>query len=281
MKELISEDGGRHCYGSEFVEAQLEVLTPLQEFFSQFGAIVISGCAITDGGGGTWDIAEGIVGILHADGYKLARWAGDTGLTLPGYMTINKTTQTGDYGPTGSIVVKDVADTYTAAFTSGAPVANNDTELVIPDQPTQPKKFVNGLTKISNVAQQTFNFNITEAEGTINIITNKAARLAYIKGNIDFKAIAGWATDVLPITLVAKATVVANAVVGAEMDAMGERHWPAMQVQGSGSLIADNAGHPINSVNMRWTGAGIVVDARKTSGTNYSVYFNAVVPLDL
>lgn len=281
MKELISEDGGRHCYGSEFVEAQAEVLQPLQGFFEQFGAIVISGCEITDGGGGTWDIAAGIVGIEHADGYKLARWAGDTGLTLPGYMTISKTTQTGNYGQPGSITVQDVSDTYTAIYTQGAPVANNDTELVIPDQPFQPNSFIQGFKKLSNVTQQTFAFNITEAEGTVYIIVNKSARLAYIKGNIDFKNIAGWTFGVMELTLVPKATVVANALVGTEMDGMGERHWTAMQVQSTGGLVADTGGHPINSVNMRWGALGIMVDARKTSGTAYSVYFNAVVPLDL
>lgn len=286
MQELFSDSGVRHCFGDDFVIAQAEALEPLQQLLSNFGAVIVSGCAVTPAGGGAYDIAAGIVAIRHADGFKVARFAGVSAVNLPGIITITKTTQTGNYGPTGSITVKDISYTYTAGYTFSAPIANNDTELVVPDPPAQPKRLTQGLTALTNTTKQTFNISTADAEGYINIVVNRAARLMYINGSIEFKNVAAWAFPVTEIELVSNASLSAYALT---LSNAGElafdstfKVWQGITLHNTGALPEGTGGYPISSVNIKMTGNTIIAEARKTvSGAGYYVFFNEALTLDL
>jgi len=115
MKKLVQNSGVRKWYGDEWITIQDEANTVIEGFFGHYNTpFILSGCEVD----GT-NIAAGIVGLIHADGFKLCRFAGATGVTFPIYLKPVKTEETRQYldGAT-----KAVAYIYTAeASTSSAP----------------------------------------------------------------------------------------------------------------------------------------------------------------
>jgi hypothetical protein len=107
MKKLVQNTGVRKWYGDEWITIQDEANAVIEGFLGHYGTpFILSGCGVD----GT-TIAPGIVGLIHADGFKLCRFAGTTGLTFPIYLKPIKTEHTGQYldGAT-----KPIAYTYAA-----------------------------------------------------------------------------------------------------------------------------------------------------------------------
>lgn len=188
MKEIVLLTGGRRTTGTDVKLAQSEALDPLQGFFTPFGSCLIDGCEITvntPGTPNTYDIAEGIVGILHADGYKLARFAGATNVNLPGYLTITKTIVQGDYGEVGFEVTKDRRYDYTATFTAGAPSAGDDTELVIPDPSTGAiNTAFDKLGQAANSTPITRTLTIFDTTKSVKFWINRVARTLHVQATL-------------------------------------------------------------------------------------------------
>lgn len=194
MKELVVKTGGKHSKATDILEAQTETLEPLQAFFGNFGSCVISGLDIS-ANGGNWDIAEGIVSIEHADGHKLARFAGATNVALPGYLSITKSTQQGDYGEIGFEVAKDISDTYTATFTAGAPGVTDATVLVIP-APTSGSinTFFDKIGTAANTTPITKNLSVFNTGTSLKFWVNKLSRSLHIQGTITIDSFNGVVT---------------------------------------------------------------------------------------
>lgn len=129
MNEIIVMPGGKREHATDTLAAQTEALEPLQEFFKEFGACIISGCEITlntPGTPDTYDVAGGIVSVLHDDGHKLARFEGVTNVNLPGHITIVKAVETGVY----ESGIDDVFWNYTAQWNAGTPGVIDDKTLM-------------------------------------------------------------------------------------------------------------------------------------------------------
>lgn len=273
MREIEVKTGGRRTYATDIQDAQLEVLYPLQEFLSNLGAILISGCAITPNVGtpANWDIAAGFVAIRHADGFKVARFAADTNLVLPGYMTIDKTTQQGDYGAVGFEVTKDKSYTYDAIFTAGAPVANDDTELVIPDPGTAAVRMLSdGMATAGNTTKEEFMIAEPDVTGSLHITVNKAARLMYIKAVLNVSFPSSLFPDV-GVTVITEADLQANAVIGKYMPQF-DQSWMAYTPFVLGYVLAKAL--PV----VYQVGVGIVVYGPEN--TVYDLECTGVVPID-
>lgn len=122
MKELRIAPpavGVRRWHGDEFTTIQADCLDPLQAIVKRAGSCVIDGCVVT-GSPGSYAISAGIVGIDHPDGYKVARFAGATGIaSLPVYLSISKTTTTKVYDVTLNTGI--AAELYTAVMTTTVP----------------------------------------------------------------------------------------------------------------------------------------------------------------
>lgn len=189
MKEYISKDGERPWHGDELVGIQQSVLYPLEQYYGRYGACVISGCEIT-GVSPNFNIAAGIVCIKHADGWKLAKYAGDIGVALPGYLSINKSTFSKDYNDQGT---DDAGFDYTATFTAGV-VAGSDTQLVIPDPADgtaiQFEDLVGSyaMSDVFNLPSNVF------LPGSLNFRVNKISRTLHINGTFRINS-AGWSNN--------------------------------------------------------------------------------------
>lgn len=203
MNELKLLTGGKHTYGDDIINAQLETLEPLQGYFKQFGAVLIDGCAITANVGtpANFDIAAGIVAIDHADGFKIARFAGETNVVLPGYFTIDKEEVQGNYGQSGSVVVKDIAHVYTAVFNTGAPVAGNDTELVIP-KPVDGsiQTFIRAAGAKSIITTTPINTTVFTPGQAMNFWINEITRTLHMKATIIVRDYANLSETAWPLS---------------------------------------------------------------------------------
>ena len=160
MNEIIVKAGGKREYATDTLAAQTETLEPLQEFFKQFGACIVSGCAITvntPGTPNTYDIAAGVVSVLHDDGHKLARFVGVTNVNLPGYITISKTVEQGVYESGND----DVFWKYTAQWNAGTPGVTDDKTLIVGDPASAiPNTFMRVAGQKNNSAVETKNITI-------------------------------------------------------------------------------------------------------------------------
>lgn len=181
MKEYINELGGRPWYGSELADLEAQPLEAIQTFFKRYGTCVLQGCAIT-ANGGNWDIAAGLVAINHADGFKVAKFAGATNIALPGYLSIDKDVEQALYESTSN---EDAVYDYTAVFTAGAPSAGDDTELIIPSPSggTKPLSFDDMIARysIEEVAHTTSTGSVISASD-MYAYHNRATAQLYIKG---------------------------------------------------------------------------------------------------
>jgi hypothetical protein len=94
MQKQVQLTGERKWWGSDWLIIQNEVWTVLEGWLSQYGqAYILSGCAVTPGSGGHFNIAAGILFIKDGSGnYQYAQFAGATNVTLPGYLIINTVT---------------------------------------------------------------------------------------------------------------------------------------------------------------------------------------------
>ncbi|HUW07855.1 MAG TPA: LamG domain-containing protein [Williamwhitmania sp.] len=109
MKEQVQQTGVRKWFGDDLVSLQVETLDAFQSFLQDLGPVIIQGLSI-DGS----NLGSGVVAISHADGYKVARFAGLADVAQwPVYVFIEKIVETREYGDTQ---VKPVSNTYRATF---------------------------------------------------------------------------------------------------------------------------------------------------------------------
>jgi len=107
MKKLVQNTGVRKWYGDEWISIQDEASAVIEGFFGHYNTpFILSGCVVN---GAT--IAAGIVGLIHADGFKLCRFAGISNATFPVYLKPVKTEETRQYLDGA---VKPVSYTYSA-----------------------------------------------------------------------------------------------------------------------------------------------------------------------
>lgn len=186
MREEKYIDGldGRKEYTTYLISVQKSSLDPLQGLFEQLGACIIKGCAITvHTAAPMYDIAAGIVAVNHADGYKLAWFAGvsNVNLSAGGYISITKTPVSGLY----VAGTDEVADDYTASFTAGAaPVPGNPLYLTIPNPASNlyPKKFADGIG--AGAKSAVTSLVITTFPGSLDFWVNAAARTLNMRGSL-------------------------------------------------------------------------------------------------
>jgi len=200
MREYIQDPGIKRWYGDDLVKLQSEVLEPLQGFFSQYGNCVISGCEVIDtgivgGGGPTFQLNPGYVGIMHADGYKIAYCPGYTGVlnnATPWYLTIAKNTISAQYendpmgapGPyTGDGAYEYVCDIDT---TSGATPPSHPYLTVLHAGITP--RFDEAVFAEQASAWQTATINIDETGGSVtaNIYYRKLKMMNALEIRTDF-----------------------------------------------------------------------------------------------
>ncbi|MFN4249256.1 MAG: hypothetical protein ACK4EY_16130 [Flavipsychrobacter sp.] len=215
MKEHINDAGGKHWYGNHFVELQKETLDALQGFFKNFGACIISGCEITPNAGTPTnrDIAAGIVGINHADGYKIVRFAGATNVAASGYMgymSVLKTNVSGVYNSGAGTIAYD----YTAVFTTGSAPSSSSLYLPISEFASDRQDFNKALSSFQFTEWRTFSVSVPNASGTLKVRVDKIARRMHIMGTLLIKNMAAWFTDYEEITILPQATLAADAVIG-------------------------------------------------------------------
>ena len=127
MKRQTQTVGVRKWAGDDLVSLQSETLKALDAFFAEYGPCVIQGCEITVSadGGGTYDVAAGLVALTADDQQGAQRvmvmpFAGATGVALPLYLTAAVETITEAYGD-GK--VKPIAYVFTAQAVGADPGA--------------------------------------------------------------------------------------------------------------------------------------------------------------
>lgn len=117
MKKLVQNTGVRKWYGDEWITIQDEANTVIEGFFGHYNTpFILSGCEVD----GT-TIASGIVGLIHADGFKLCRFAGATGVTFPIYLKPVKTEETRPYldgatKPVAYVYAAEISETTAAGY---------------------------------------------------------------------------------------------------------------------------------------------------------------------
>jgi hypothetical protein len=119
MKRHVQVTGVRRWAGDDLVELQSEVFKVLDDFFSQFGNIIVAGCEI-DG----QNIAPGIVALTgnSPDGnpaFKVVPFEGRTNVTsFPVYLKLKYDTVIREYGDQQT---KPVAYSYYAEMSYNEP----------------------------------------------------------------------------------------------------------------------------------------------------------------
>lgn len=289
MKELVTKVGGKDCYSTDIDDAQNEVLEPLQKFFSRYGACLIEGCAIT-ANGSDWDIAAGIVVIQHAtDGVKVCRFPGATAVTLPGYFSVSKTTNTGPYNAGAS--TDDVSYTYAAAFTTGAAPSSSDLYLEIPSPGADATTNIITIKNIEDAIGEKATEDTLTLTGTTGVVSakslkltlNRAARTLHIRGTAtltNFTIIAGIDQ---PIGLEAPANVPLK-----YRPAAGQyfKAYPVESASTNNIYYKDfnNVGYVTDFTCYMGTNGNLHVRFRKpatsSSVTSVNIAFNAIIPLD-
>lgn len=212
MKEQRQIAGIKYWSGDDIVDAQLEVLDPLQKYFSGFGACIIEGCKVTLNTAGTpntYDISAGIIAVNHADGFKIVKTEAVVNTELPGYFKVELSDVNGAYVNTPSgIIRKD----YTSSFNLGAPPANTDLYLVITSVDSDNVRFANalGAKSISDKVDIT---STAFGGGILSFRVNPIARTLHVTGGFTVPG-TGWpnngtlhpfALDVIPAHMRPKA----------------------------------------------------------------------------
>lgn len=127
MIKQVQLTGEKKWYGDYFLAIQNEAWKVLEQWLSQYNtACILSGCKVTVNGSDAtkYDISAGIVLMKDSAGvYQYAEFAGDTGLTLPGYMILATVPTSGLYNDGN---VKNIYITTSAIFQNTAPGAGVD-----------------------------------------------------------------------------------------------------------------------------------------------------------
>lgn len=131
MKRHVQEPGVRKWSGDDLLELQREPLSVLDQFFGQYGDMVIKGCEIDQEAG---TVSAGLVAISGKDvdgkdTYKVCPFSGATGVKVfPVFLALKFTEFTRDYDDT---VVRPIAYQYEAELLAVKPADRPCLELSV------------------------------------------------------------------------------------------------------------------------------------------------------
>jgi hypothetical protein len=116
MKEQVQKTGVRKWAGQDLVDLQHEPLVAITAFFEEYGSCIIRGCDVIQTGN-TYSVTPGMVALEGTDQngqptFKVAPFAGITGVTLPIYLTLSYSTLERAYA---DLKVKPIAYDFRAA----------------------------------------------------------------------------------------------------------------------------------------------------------------------
>jgi len=119
MRRHVQKPGVRYWAGDDLIELQSEPLRVVEDFFSQFGNMIISGCEIESEN----SLTDGLVALSGKDPngqdvYKVAPVKATTGLTFPIYLTLKCEEINREYG-NGEL--KAIVENYTAEINAIPP----------------------------------------------------------------------------------------------------------------------------------------------------------------
>jgi N-acetylneuraminic acid mutarotase len=141
MKRHVQETGVRYWAGDDLIELQSEPLRVVEDFFSQFGNMIISGCEVN---GDT--LSKGLVALNGYDPnnnpvYKVAPVEATAGLTFPVYLSLKCEVIEREYGDGNMKPVKEV---YTAELSTVMPGAGVS-YLTIYENNSDNKRFADSI----------------------------------------------------------------------------------------------------------------------------------------
>lgn len=183
MKELVQVPGVRKWFGDEFTTIQDEIFAVIEGHFGNYSKqFIISGCVVD----GT-TIGAGIIGLNHADGFKVCRFAGAMGVIFPLYLKAVKTEETRLYLDGD---VKPVAEIYAAELS----LVNTDSYLELKQDNSTPRfadiiqdvthRFVTDAEKLSYAGQASAALSTIRNGIAAQLNTLEKLR-AYLEGKID------------------------------------------------------------------------------------------------
>lgn len=183
MKELVQQTGVRKWFGDEWVIIQDEMLAVIEGHFGGYAKqFIVTGCVVTGA-----NVSAGIVGLNHADGFKLCRFSGAVGMAFPTYIKAVKSEETRLYLDGN---VKPVADIYSAELSQ----TNDAGYLELKQDNTTPRftdiiqdathRFVTDTEKTSYAGQAAAALSTIRGSITASLNTLEKLR-AYLEGKID------------------------------------------------------------------------------------------------
>lgn len=281
MNEIKQVAGVKKSYGDDILDAQKEVLEPLQNYFGRFGACIVQGCEVTintPGTPNTYDIASGIVALLFGSEPKLVRFDGVTNVQLPQYLEVTETIVNGAYV---NVASAEVARLYEAVAVNGSAPSNSAEYLEFTDADKRMPHFedVLGATALSD--EVTVTASSAFAPGSLKVRYNAVSRCLHVRGQFTVIA-SGWGHggkpwvfgipgDELPEFMRPQSTTRFTAYV--DYDTTNAAAW--FKDLSNSDYIKDIA------CELRTDGVFYMRFLVPQSGiSTYVVYVNAVIPID-
>jgi hypothetical protein len=174
MKQPLIVAGGRRWDGQEMTDFWNENADAAAAIVQNAGNCILSGCDIT--GTGPYTIAPGIVAISHADGFKMARYAGGTFSAYPVYLTLAKNITTKVYDDSLS---HNAQAEYVATLVTSAP----GTPYITIDG-TGRNQFLDKFLTAGWGAWVDVTVSLTGMTGTISYRFNKYQRCVEFNGSV-------------------------------------------------------------------------------------------------
>lgn len=183
MIEHVQVAGVRRWHGDEFVNLQKENLDVLQAFFKPYGACIIDGCTVTTSGS-NYVVSAGLVAINHADGFKVARFAGASFPTAStqAYITISKSQQNKLYNDGNNKLARNI---YTATLSTTAPGGGVDYILITA---SGGKTFTEAFVGAAFTGWSTLTSSNPVASGTMSYNLNKLTKMLHLKATLTITA---------------------------------------------------------------------------------------------
>ncbi|MFN4249046.1 MAG: hypothetical protein ACK4EY_15060 [Flavipsychrobacter sp.] len=274
MKKHINKAGVKHWYGNHLVDLQTEPLDAIEALLSNYGAFIVSGCEVTPNAGtpANFDIAPGIVAIDHADGFKVARFAGVTNSSTLGYLSIDKTPIAGTYD-SGS---DDIAEDYTAEFTAGAAPNSSNLYLPITDPLSSiPRTFSAALHRSNIVTSGALNWVSSDVSCSCSIKINRATRQAHIVLTGSLLSLGSWTFDINTLVLIDWSVIQADANIAPYITPAFTKSFTGYVTQNLGTYL----GVPPQFNCFYQNGIGILAEMQE-AGALYDFSIDATIYLD-
>lgn len=277
MKEHIQVLGRKRWHGDHFIDLQKESLDAMQEYLKTFGAFIISGCVTTVNAGTptNFDISAGLVAINHADGFKIARFAGVTNTPTLGYLTIAKTSIAGNYATGTATIIEN----YTAVHNASTLPTYTSFHLPLVNVGQEPLSFTKAIRNYQYTNWVSFLVSTSKANGTIYMRVDKIAKRLHISAkSFLIKGMASWSSNIEPIELISWSALTSNAEIGSFVAAYANT-LPLSNccVDISGGMLED-ASNKTTITNVQAimdSGFGLTVFAIRSAGNvNYYIDIN-------